>query len=233
MADFTEKVYTFNEIPKKRKYIFDRVKKIYNDVDDSIINKILDDIKIIFRKQDEKGASNHFKRKIYVSLNELNKYVLNDRSDFLKYLEHPKSIITHETTHIFQNLFKAFPDVKYLKKDRHGKWIIDYEKYVTDGGEVQSRIEQVVELLNWGFRDDEIIQFLYNRKHNDKELWKGLIEQAKEIRKLGSSKLPGDEDDDDVVRDQGRLKSDKYYNYKDRGKNYDKDYLSSGHERFE
>ena len=226
--DFTKSVYTFNDIPKKRKYIFDRVKKIYVDVDDSIINKIIDDIKIIFREQEEKGASNHLNRTIYVSSNELEKYDMNDKNDFLKYLEHPMSIITHETTHIFQNIFKAFPDVKYLKKEKDGKWVIDYKRYVTDKGEVQSRLEQIVELLNWGFAEDEIVELLYNRRYKDRSLWRDLVEQAKEIKKLGSSKLPGDEDEN-IANEQDRYKNE--YQQKNLGKNYERDYLSSGHER--
>lgn len=225
LNSFIEKVYHYNDIKKKRDYVFDRLNEIYPEIDDEILNNLLDEIKIVFRKQDEKGASNHLNKTIYVSLNEIRKYDLKNRADFLKYLQHPKSIITHETMHIFQNIFKAFPDVRYIYKS-DGKWKIDYKKYVKDQGEAQSRIEQILELLKWGFEKEEIVQFLYNRKYNDKNLWRKLIDSVVNLIKEGSSRLPGIDDNEDVENEQGRLKN--YYRKKDRGKNYEKDYISGG-----
>jgi len=224
--DFVKKIYTFNDVPKKKKYIFQRMKKIYPETPDDQINRILDSIQIIFRKQDEKGASDHTKRKIYISLNEIKKYKMENEKDFINYLEHPASIITHETVHIFQNAFKALPNKKYLYKDENGDTEIDYGKYVTDLGEIESRVEQVIELLKWGLEKQEIVQFLYSRKYNDRDMWRILVDKAIEIRKRGSSQLPGDEYDD-VGRGQGRKKKD--YQKTDQGTNYEKDYLSSGH----
>jgi hypothetical protein len=177
--DYINQTYTFDDIPNKRKYIFERVKEIYPNVTDEETNNILNSIKIELRKQKEKGASNHVTRRIYISLNEIPKYNINNKADFLNYLENPKSTVTHETTHIFQNLFKAFPDVKYVRNDNK----IVYDKYVHDKGEIQSRIEQVQELLKWGFEKNEIIEFLYNRKNNDKDLWGNLVDSAEKIRK--------------------------------------------------
>lgn len=228
--DFIDKVYNFKDIPKKRKYILDRLKEIY-EIDDSILNDILDKVKIFFRKQDEKGASNHVRKEIYISLNEIKKYGLKTLQDFLKYLEHPKSIITHETTHIFQNILKAFPDIKYLEKKDNG-WEINYEKYVSDPGEVQSRIEQILEMLKWGFSKEEIIQFLFNRKEMDQDLWKILVDSTIKMKdKFASSRLPGIDDNEDVSNEQGRYKND--YHKKNRGKNYEKDYISGGPSRKE
>jgi hemerythrin superfamily protein len=51
------KIYTFKDIQEKRSYIFDRVKKIYEQISDDDINNLLDDIKIRLREQKEKGAS--------------------------------------------------------------------------------------------------------------------------------------------------------------------------------
>lgn len=224
------KVFKFKNIPKKRKYVIDRLKKMYN-VPEKELENLLDKIKLVFRKQKEKGASDHKKKKVYISFNELNKYDIDDEKEFLKYLEHPKSVITHETMHIFQNIYKAFPDKKYLCKNKSGDWKIDYDKYVTDEGENQSRIEQIIELLDWGFTKSEIVNFLYNREQKDQKLWRILVDQAKKIRKMATSKLPYIDENDKVENEQGR--EDESYlglkHKKQRGRNYDKDYLSSGH----
>lgn len=222
--DFTKKTYRFDDIPKKKQYLVKRFLKIYGEENRKQIELILDQIRIVFRKQDEKGASNHLNKMIYVSFNEIKKYDIKTEKDFLKYLVDPKSIITHETIHIFQNLSKAFPDRNYLYKDQTGKRKIDYEKYVTDAGEIESRVEQVIELLSWGFGKEEIVEFLYNRRENDKDLWRLLVDNARELKKESSSKMPGIDEDEDVTNEQGRQKGK--YQQKDIGKNYEKNYLT-------
>ena len=222
-VDFKRKLYFFKDIPKRRKYLMDRVLKIY-DVDKKIVQKIIDSVVIKFRNQEEKGASDHIKRTIYVSLNEINKYDIKNENDVLKYFADPKSVIIHEATHIFQNIFKAFPDVKYMYQDNNGDWKIDYDKYVTDKGEIQSRIEQIIDMLRYGFTKNEIVEFLYNRKHKDTGLWKKLVDIASKLEKSGSSRLPGIDDDENVENEQGRFKND--YHRKQKGKNYEKDYLT-------
>jgi hypothetical protein len=199
--------------------------KIYKDVKEKDIQDVLDKVRITFRKQREKGASNHVTKKIYISYREILKYNIKTEKEFLDYLKHPKSPLTHELTHIFQNLFKAFPDVKYVKEKSNGEREIDYEKYITDPGEKQARIEQITELLKWGFTKEEIVQLLYSRKHNDKALWRDLVDAAIETQKYAKSKLPGDED---KVMEGEELAEDRFHGKKDRGTNYEKDYLSSG-----
>jgi len=224
--DFIKEIYSFSDIPNKRKHVLERTKKIYLGISGDIIEKILDSVKIIFRKQDEKGASNHIKKIIYVTLNEIDRYNIKNRNDFIKYLEDPKSVVTHEVTHIFQNIFNVFPDVKYVYKDENNKWQIDYTKYRTDKGEIQSRVEQIIEMLKWGFDDEEIIDFLYSRKYKDKDLWRIMLECAGNIKKEGSSKLPGIDNNEDITNENGKFKND--YQNKDTGTNYDRDYLSGG-----
>jgi len=175
-------VYTFADIPKKRKYLLKRLKSIYPTTDEKEIVEILDAIKIRFRDQEERGASNHKRKVVYLPLSDFDKYSLETREDVLKYLENPKSTITHETTHIFQNLSDSFPDVQYLEKQPDGEFDIDYDKYWDDSGEKQSRLEQVRELLDWGLTKSEIIHFLYNRSHDDRELWGRIIDHAVELR---------------------------------------------------
>jgi hypothetical protein len=221
--DFTKKVYSFNDIPEKKKYVLDRLKKIYVDINQKKLETILDSIKIVFRKQDEKGASNHLKKIIYVSLNEIDKYDIKNEKDFLEYLNDPKSVVTHETTHLFQNHFEVFPDVKYTYQDETGERKIDYEKYVTDNGEIQSRLEQVVELLEWGFEKEEIVNFLYNRQEKDKDLWRKMVDSAIELQKRSSSKMPGIDENEDVTNDLGRFTEN--YKTKTKDKNYEKSYL--------
>jgi len=221
--DFTKKEFTFDDIPEKKKYIFGRIKKIYVNVDEEKLKKILDSIKIIFRKQDEKGASNHLKRVIYVSFNELTKYDIKNEKQFLDYLVDPKSVVTHETTHLFQNHFEAFPDINYTYKDNTGKRKIDYKKYVTDPGEIQSRLEQIIELLRWGFDKEEIVNFLYNRQEKDKDLWRELIDCAIDLKKESSSKMPEIDENEDVTNDLGRLIED--WKTKTKDKNYYRNYL--------
>jgi hypothetical protein len=223
--DFTMKIYTLNNIADKKNYIIDRIKKIYKDVNASDIQKVFDKIEITFRKQREKGASNHVTKKIYISYREIRKYDIRTEKEFLDYLKHPKSPLTHEITHIFQNLFKAFPDVKYVKEKSDGTREIDYEKYITDPGEKQARIEQIMELLKWGFTKDEIVQLLYSRKHNDQALWRDLVDAAQEAKKIAKSKLPGDEDKE---MEGEELAEDRFHGKKDRGNNYEQDYMSSG-----
>lgn len=175
---FIEDIYKFSDLPKKKKYILDRLKKIYPDTPEKNLTKILNTIKIRFREQEERGASNHKQRTIFIPLYEAKNKNLNSREDVINYLENPKCVITHETMHIFQNVFDAFPHIQYLKKNDKGQVEIDYDKYWNDPGEKQSRLEQVNELLNWGLTKQEIINFLYNRVHNDKELWSRIIDHA-------------------------------------------------------
>ena len=226
--DFKEKTYTFKDIPKKREYILNRQNKIY-DVDRKTLEKIIDSIEIKFREQKEKGASNHKTRKVYVSLREIDRYGIKNKKDFLKYLEKPESVLTHEVTHIFQNIFDSFPDVKYVKIDNNGDQTIDYKKYIGDPGENQARIEQIVELLKWGFGKSEIINLLYSRKHNDPKLWRKLVDRAIDVNeKFGSSKLPLD-DEGSTKKQQDKTNDYWIRNKKDRGNNYEDDYISSGH----
>jgi hypothetical protein len=175
-------VFSFSDVPKKRQYLLTRLKEIYPTTDEEEIKKILDSIKIRFREQDERGASNHKKRTIYLPLHDFKKFFLKTKDDVIRYLENPKSTITHESIHIFQNLSDSFPHVQYLKKNEEGEFDIDYEKYWNDSGEKQSRLEQVKELLNWGFTKHEIIHFLYNRQHDDRELWERIVDHAIELR---------------------------------------------------
>jgi hypothetical protein len=181
--ELTKKTYTFKDVPKKRNYLLKRLKKIYSTTDEKEITRVLDSIKIEFREQKERGASNHKKLTVYLPLHDFDKYSLKTKDDVIKYLENPKSTVTHETNHIFQNLAESFPDVQYLEEDSEGKYKIDYDKYWDDAGEKQSRLEQVRELLSWGMTKSEIIQFLYNRKHDDRELWSRIIDKAIELRK--------------------------------------------------
>src|SRR5271157_721143 len=150
LPEFAKSIYTFKDIPKKRKYLLNRLKEIYSTTDLKEIVKTLDSIKIKFRDQKERGASNHKKLTIYLPLHDFDKFSLETSDDVIKYLESPKSTITHETNHIFQNLAESFPDVPYLEKKPDGEYEIDYSKYWNDPGEKQSRLEQVKELLNWG-----------------------------------------------------------------------------------
>jgi hypothetical protein len=94
----------------------------------------------------------------------------------------PYSPIVHETTHIFQNTFNEFPHVQYNEKKKDGEYQVNYDKYVTDAGEIQARIEHIIELLNWGFTKPEIVEFLYSRKYEDKPLWREMIDEAQSIR---------------------------------------------------
>jgi hypothetical protein len=183
MHNFTKLIYSLNNAPERRKSIFERLIKIYHTTKEEEINTILDKIKIKFREQQERGASNHKKLTVYIPFKDIEKFNLKNKEDVFKYLENPKSPILHETMHIFQNLAKIFPDVKYMEKQYDGKETIDYEKYINDNGEKQARLEQVVELLSWGFTRNEIVDFLYNRAHNDKKLWNHIIDQAQKVRK--------------------------------------------------
>jgi hypothetical protein len=180
---FIDNIYKFNDIPKRKDYIFDRLKKIYNTSSGDEINKILDCIKIKFREQCERGASNHKTKIIYVPLKDVKRFKLKNKQDVIDYLENPKSVIMHEIMHIFQNIAKSFPHVQYLEQQFDGKYKINYEKYVNDSGEKQARLEQVLELLNWGFTKQEIIQFIYNRTHNDKKMWNEMIDSALNLKK--------------------------------------------------
>lgn len=175
-------IYTFTDIPKKRKYLIKRLKEIYPTTSVKEITKILDTIKIKFRQQDERGASNYKKKTVYLPLHDFKKFFLKTRDDVIKYMENPKSTVTHETVHIFQNISESFPDVDYLDTTSDGKYEIDYDKYWNDPGEKQSRLEQVRELLNWGLTKSEIIHLLYNRKHDDRELWGRIIDHAIVLR---------------------------------------------------
>jgi hypothetical protein len=185
LPEFSKTIYTFKDIPTKREYLLDRLKDIYPDTDIKEITKILDSIKIRFREQEERGASNHEKMTVFLPLHDFENYSLKSKEDVIKYLENPKSTVTHEVTHIFQNLSKSFPHVQYLEKSPDSEdYEINYDKYWNDAGEKQSRFEQVRELLNWGFTKAEIISFLYNRKHDDRDLWRRIVDKAIELRKL-------------------------------------------------
>jgi hypothetical protein len=177
------KVYTFNDIPKKKQYLLTRLKEIYPTTDENEIIKIIDAIKIKFREQNERGASNHKTLTVFLPIHDFKKNFIKSQDDVISYLENPKSTITHETIHIFQNLAKDFPHVEYLKQNPDGDYEIDYEKYWNDSGEKQSRLEQVRELLEWGFTKHEILYTLYNRKHDDRDLWERIIDKAIELRK--------------------------------------------------
>lgn len=171
-------IYTFKDIPNKRKYMLDRLKEIYPTTSEKDLIDVLDKIRIKFRDQEERGASNHEKKLIFLPLKDFTKNNLKTRDDVIKYLENPKSTVTHETMHIFQNIADVFPHVQYLKKQPDGDFEIDYKKYWDDSGEKQSRLEQVKELLSWGMTKPEIIQLLYNRVHDDRELWGRIIDCA-------------------------------------------------------
>lgn len=221
---FSDKIYSFDDIPEKRKYIAERVKKIFK-LDDKDINDVLDSIKISFREQTARGASDHLKKTIYITTREIVRRDIHSEDDVKRYLMDPRSVIVHETMHIFQNIFKIYPDINYNKKDGE----IDYSKYVTDEGEIQSRIENVIDLLNYGFGKEEIINLLYSRKHKDIDLWKFLVEKAAEIKKIGKSKLPPDQDEEDTNRLQNQQNGFWTRNRNDSGTNYEKDYISGGH----
>jgi len=180
--NYEDLVFSFSDIPNKRNYLFSRLKKIYPTTSEKVINRILDSIKIRFRDQKERGSSNHIKRTIFLPVKDLINNKIKVKKDIISYLEDPKSTITHETIHIFQNLSETFPHVQYLEKNEEGEVVIDYDKYLSDSGEKQSRLEQVIELLNWGFSKEEIIQLLYNRKHDDRSLWKRIIDFVEEKR---------------------------------------------------
>ena len=175
-------VYTFKDILKKREYLLKRFIEIYPTSSTKELEKILDSIKIKFRDQEERGASNHKNKMIFLPLHDFDKYSLKTKNDVILYLESPKSSVTHETVHIFQNCSDSFPDIKYLEKKLDGKYNIDYDKYWNDSGEKQSRLEQVRELLDWGLTKQEIIHFLYNRKHDDRKLWSRIIEHAIKLK---------------------------------------------------
>lgn len=181
--DPRNETYTFADIPKKKKFLLQRLKEIYPTSKEKEIIDVLDLIKIKFREQEERGASNHKKKTVYLPLHDFKKYHLKSRNDVITYLENPKSTVTHETIHIFQNLSKSFPHVQYLKQKPDGKFDIDYAKYWNDPGEKQSRLEQVRELLDWGMTKGEIIHFLHNRVHDDTELWNRIIDHAIELKK--------------------------------------------------
>jgi hypothetical protein len=180
VSDFLNNIYYFKDIPKRRLYILNRLKKIYTINEDQILN-ILDKIKIKFREQEVRGASNHKTKTIFVPLKDVKKYDIKNKDDVILYLENPKSVITHEAMHIFQNIYESFPHVKYLE-NKNNQLKINYDKYINDNGEKQSRLEQVLELLNWGFTKQEIIHFLYNRSHNDKKMWSDLIDRANDLK---------------------------------------------------
>jgi hypothetical protein len=179
--DLRNEVYTFSDVPKKRQYLIDRLKEIYKSTSEKKIKKVLDEIKITFREQKERGASNHHELEVYLPLHDFKKFFLKNRDDVINYLNNPKSTVTHETMHIFQNLFKAIPDVKYLEKSDNGNYVIDYDKYWNDSGEKQSRLEQALELVSWGLTKSEIVQFMYNRVHDDRDLWSRIVDRAIEI----------------------------------------------------
>jgi hypothetical protein len=183
LFDIKNIVYKFKDIPNKRKYLLERLKEIYPTSDEKEIIKTLDSIKIRFREQEERGASNHNKMTVYLPLHDFENFSLNSKDDVIKYLENPKSTVTHETTHIFQNLAESFPHIQYLEQSSEGDYEINYDKYWNDPGEKQSRFEQVKELLSWGFTKSEIILFLYNRKHDDRELWERIVDKAIELQK--------------------------------------------------
>ena len=177
--DFINKTYYLKDIPKKRKYILNRLQMIYTGKNKRDLEKILDQIKIEFRKQKDRGSSTHKDKRVYITTREIDRYDINDEDDVKKYLNKPKSVITHEIIHIFQNIFKDFPHVDYTK----GKNSIDYKKYVTDAGEIQARIEQIIDMLKQGFTKDEIKNFLYSKKYKDADLWKVLVDDAENILK--------------------------------------------------
>lgn len=235
MADFVTKIYTLNDIPTKRKYLFDRVRKIYSGVTDAQIDSVLDAITISIRKMDEKGASNHLRKQVFIGPVEIKRYKLTDEDRFLKYLSSPVSPITHEVTHMFQNLFDVWPHVQYTIPDNNGGHEIDYKKYVTDKGEIQSRMEQIIELLKWGFDKGEIVNFLYNRKHEDKDVWGAMVDKAQKMKDdkevEAASKVPsGKEDDfdsdDSNTNNNMRRKTvnHPYRSQRDNGTNYTKTY---------
>jgi len=175
--DFKTKVYKMKDAPKKRKYFLERMLEIYDGKKKSELEKILDSVEIIFREQDERGASNHKNKKVYITTREFDRYNIIDVETAKEYLENPKSVITHEVAHIFQNIYKDFPHVDYTKDDNS----VDYEKYVTDQGEIQARIEQIIDMLDKGFTKSEVSNFLYSKKYKDKELWKMLVNDAEKI----------------------------------------------------
>jgi len=177
--DFLEKTYYLKDAPKKRKYILDRLLEIYEGKEKKDLEKILDKIKLEFREQDERGSSNHKTKRVYMTLREVDRYDIKSEADVKKYLNNPKSVVTHEVTHIFQNIYKDFPHVDYTKGDNS----VDYEKYVTDAGEIQARIEQIIDMLKQGFTKAEIRNFLYSKKYKDKDLWKKLVDHADRIMK--------------------------------------------------
>jgi len=178
-----KEVFTFEDVSKKRQYLIDRLKDIYKDTKEKKIIKVIDAIKITFREQKERGASNHKKLTIYLPLHDFERFDLKNKDDVIKYLENPKSTITHETMHIFQNLFEAVPDVQYLEKSTDGNYQIDYDKYWNDAGEKQSRLEQALELVSWGLTKSEIVNFMFNRSHDDRGLWSRVVDKAIEINK--------------------------------------------------
>jgi hypothetical protein len=135
-------------------------------------------------------------------------------------LNSPVSSITHETTHIFQNIFKIFPHIQYTFKDDNGNTKVNYEKYVNDAGEKQARIEQILELLKWGFEKEEIVGFLFSRFYKDKNLWRNLIDTAVEANKIASN---NGEESLMYVSDQGKQTTfDR--SKKTRGNNYERSY---------
>ncbi len=177
--DFKTKTYKLKDAPKKRKDILDRMMEIYDGKKKKDLEKILDSIKIDFREQDERGSSNHKDKEVHITTREFDRYKITDLASAKKYLENPKSVITHEVTHIFQNIYKDFPHVDYTKDDNS----VDYKKYVTDEGEIQARVEQIIDMLEKGFTKAEVENFLYSKKYKDKELWKKLVKDAEEIMK--------------------------------------------------
>lgn len=188
MNNIKNAIYTFKDLPEKRKYLLNRLKIIYPTSSEKEIIQILDSIKIRFREQEERGASNHKRKTVFLPLRDFDKCQLKTRDDVIAYLQNPKSTVTHEVTHIFQNSSDSFPHVEYLKEMPDGKYNIDYDKYWNDPGEKQSRLEQVTELLNWGLSKPEIIQFLYNRVHDDRELWSKIIDHALKLKNNCSNK---------------------------------------------
>jgi hypothetical protein len=181
MADFKTKVYTFDDIPDKKEYIIKRCIEIYPELSKDEINDVMDKVKIVLREQREKGASNHKTKIVYIGLKELEKYGIEDEKKFLAYLTSPYSPVVHETTHIFQNVNKEFPHIQYNEKKEDGKYQVNYEKYVRDPGEIQARTEHIIELLKWGFTKSEIVEFLYSRKYEDRQLWREMVDEAQEI----------------------------------------------------
>jgi hypothetical protein len=180
-VDFKTKVYNFDDIPKKRKYILERCIEIYPELSKDEINNVLNKIKIILRDQKEKGASNHKTKIVYIGLKELEKYAITDEQRFLTYLISPYSSVVHETSHIFQNVNKEFPHIQYNEKKDDGNYQVNYDKYVKDPGEIQARTEHIIELLKWGFTKSEIVEFLYSRKYEDRQLWREMVGEAQKI----------------------------------------------------